>query len=85
VFKADEGCGKTLDKWIEALMKPVKPAPGAPATKLGALRAKVAAWKDKALGGGAKRPPFMLGQLPAECETVLKAAPATASAATVSR
>ena len=84
VFKADEGCGKTLDKWIEALMKPAKPAPGAPATKLGALRAKVAAWRDKALGGP-KRPPFMLGQLPAECETVLKAAPAAASAATVSR
>ncbi|MGO9486289.1 MAG: penicillin-insensitive murein endopeptidase, partial [Rhodomicrobium sp.] len=76
VFKADEGCGKGLDKWIEALTKP-KPKPGAPVpaaapTKLAALRAKIAASKDKTPASN-KKPPFMLGQLPSECEAVLKA------------
>jgi penicillin-insensitive murein endopeptidase len=84
VFKSDEGCGKVLDKWIETLMKPAKAVPGAPATKLGALRAKVAAWRDRALGGS-KKPPFPLGKLPPECEAVLKAGPATASAANAVR
>jgi penicillin-insensitive murein endopeptidase len=88
VFKADEGCGKGLDKWIEALAKPKAPAsvPGAPppATKLGALKDKIMAWKDKLMSPKSK-PPFMMGQLPAECEAVLKAEPLRVPAATAAR
>ena len=87
VFKADEGCGKGLDKWIEALMKPKPgvPVPAAPppATGLGVLKNKIMAWKDKLLGS--KKPPVALGQLPAECEAVLKAGPLTVPAATAAR
>jgi penicillin-insensitive murein endopeptidase len=76
-LKTDEGCGKGLDQWIASLMKP-KPGPR---TKYAALRAKVAAWREKLAGSGpgSKKPPFMMGQLPVECETVLKAGPALAS------
>ncbi len=81
VFKADEGCGKGLDQWIAALMKP---APAVPATKLGAIRAKIAAWKGS-LGGHRPKPPFPMGQLPAECETVLKAQPSPSTDATAAR
>ena len=87
VFKADEGCGKGLDKWIEALTKPKPgvPVPAAPppATGLGVLKNKIMAWKDKLLGS--KKPPVALGQLPAECEAVLKAGPLTVPAATAAR
>jgi penicillin-insensitive murein DD-endopeptidase len=73
-LKTDEGCGKGLDQWIASL---TKPKPGVPATKFGALRAKVAAWRERMAGSGPgpKKPPFMVGQLPLECETVLKAEP----------
>lgn len=60
---ADEGCGKPLDKWIEILSRPVVPA--AP-PKPGAAPAK-------------GKPPITMAQLPPDCETVLKAAPITAS------
>ncbi len=87
VLKTGEGCGKDLDKWIEALMKPKPgvPVPAAPppATGLGGLKNKIMAWKDKLLGS--KKPPVALGQLPAECEAVLKAAPLTVPAATAAR
>lgn len=86
-FKPDEGCGKNLDKWIEALMKakakaklaaPASPpratVAGAPKSKYAALREKLASKKKRGL---------TLGQLPPECEAVLKAdpVPATATAA----
>ena len=84
VLKTGEGCGKDLDKWIEALTKPKPgaPVPAAPppATGLGGLKSKIMAWKDKLLGS--KKPPVAMGQLPAECEAVLKAAPLTVPAAT---
>jgi penicillin-insensitive murein endopeptidase len=63
---ADEGCGKTLDKWIEALLKPKAPAPvpvSVPAT----------AAKPAAKATIVKRKPISLGELPAECERVLQA------------
>ena len=84
VFKADEGCGKGLDKWIETLMKPAKPVPGAPATKLGALRAKVAAWRDKALGG-AQKAAIHAGAASGGMRDGAEGRAGTASAATVSR
>jgi penicillin-insensitive murein DD-endopeptidase len=73
-LKTDEGCGKGLDQWIASLMKP---KPAVPGTKFAALRAKVAAWRERLAGSGpgTKKPPFMMGQLPAECEAVLKAEP----------
>jgi penicillin-insensitive murein DD-endopeptidase len=80
-LKADEGCGKGLDQWIAGLMKP---PPGVPATKLAAIRAKIAAWKG-GQGGHKPKPPFPMGQLPAECETVLKAQPSPAPDATAAR
>ncbi len=87
VFKADEGCGKGLDQWIAALTKPKPgvPVPAAPppATGLGSLKSKIVAWKDKLLGS--KKPPVALGQLPTECEAVLKAEPLTVPAATAAR
>jgi penicillin-insensitive murein endopeptidase len=87
VLKTDEGCGKGLDKWIEALTKPKPgvPVPAAPppTTGLGGLKSKIMAWKDKLLGS--KKPPVALGQLPAECEAVLKAEPLTVPAATAAR
>ncbi len=87
VLKTGEGCGKDLDKWIEALTKPKPgvPVPAAPppATGLGGLKNKIMAWKDKLLGS--KKPPVALGQLPAECEAVLKAGPLTVPAATAAR
>ena len=87
VLKTGEGCGKDLDKWIEALTKPKPgvPVPAAPppATGLGGLKSKIMAWKDKLLGS--KKPPVALGQLPAECEAVLKAGPLTVPAATAAR
>ena len=87
VLKTGEGCGKDLDKWIEALTKPKPgvPVPAAPppATGLGGLKNKIMAWKDKLLGS--KKPPVALGQLPAECEAVLKAEPLTVPAATAAR
>ncbi len=87
VFKADEGCGKGLDKWIEALAKPKPgaPVPAAPppTTSFGIVKSKIAAWKNKLLGS--KKPPVLLGQLPAECEAVLKAEPLKIPAATAAR
>ncbi len=73
-LKTDEGCGKGLDQWIASLMKP---KPAVPGTKFSALRAKIAAWRERLAGSGPgpKKPPFMMGQLPAECEAVLKAEP----------
>ena len=66
---ADEGCGKGLDKWIEALMKrPLAPAPKAQ------VRPGLKAVFNK------KKPPLTMGQLPPECETVLKAEPAAVPA-----
>ncbi len=73
MLKTDEGCGKGLDQWIAALMKP---APAVPGSKFGAIRAKISSWT-----GHRPKPPFPMGQLPAECETVLKSGPTTASAA----
>ncbi len=58
---SDEGCGKGLDKWIEALMKAAPRA--APQPKPGA-KAVVS-----------KRKPLTLGQLPNYCEKVLEAPP----------
>ena len=66
----------------EAQRVPVPAAPP-PATGLGGLKNKIMAWKDKLLGS--KKPPVALGQLPAECETVLKAGPLTVPAATAAR
>ncbi len=67
---ANDGCGKRLDKWIEALMKPRPPvAPPKPG-------AKIVVWKKK---------PLTMGQLPSECEAVLKAAPIAIPAATAAR
>ncbi len=81
VLKTGDGCGKGLDQWIAALMKP---APAVPATKLGVIRAKIAAWKGK-LTGHKSKPPFAMGRLPAECETVLKAKPSPVPDATAAR
>ncbi len=87
-LKTEEGCGKGLDKWIEALMKPKPgvPVPAAPppTTKLGVLKGKILALKDKLLASK-KAGSLTLGQLPAECEAVLKAEPAAAPAATAAR
>ncbi|MGO8781282.1 MAG: penicillin-insensitive murein endopeptidase [Rhodomicrobium sp.] len=87
-FKAEEGCGKGLDKWIEALMKPKPGVPvtaaQAPKTYLGVLKGKVIASKDK-LAASKKKGGLTLGQLPPECEAVLKAAPAPVPAATAAR
>jgi len=87
-LKTEEGCGKGLDKWIEALMKPKPgvPVPAAPppTTKLGVLKGKILALKDRLLASK-KAGSLTLGQLPAECEAVLKAEPATAPAATAAR
>jgi penicillin-insensitive murein endopeptidase len=63
---ADEGCGKSLDKWIAALLKPIaKGAAPLPASAPAAPRKPAA----KAV---VKRKPISLGELPAECERVLK-------------
>jgi penicillin-insensitive murein endopeptidase len=75
---ADEGCGKGLDKWIEALMKPAKPPAQVPASPP-ASALKTAA---KAV---VKRKPMSLGELPAECETVLKAESRALPPVTVAR
>ena len=88
-LKADEGCGKNLDKWIEALMKQQKAAPpaspAAPATtKLGSLKNKLKAWKDKILPA-TKKPPVPLGTLPPECEAVLKAPPVASASIAAAR
>ena len=71
MLKGGEGCGKGLDRWIAKLMKQVKPVP---ATKFGAIRARIAAWKRK-LAGPRRKPPFPVGRLPAQCQAVLKAEP----------
>jgi penicillin-insensitive murein endopeptidase len=64
---ADEGCGKGLDKWIEALLKPVAKSPAPlPASPR-------AATPKPAAKAAVKRKAISLGELPAECETVLKA------------
>ncbi len=68
VLAADEGCGKTLDHWIEILSRPVPPAPPPPPPKPGVVVVKP---KGK--------PPITMAELPPECKTVLEAAPITAS------
>ncbi|MBI4724196.1 MAG: penicillin-insensitive murein endopeptidase [Rhodomicrobium sp.] len=68
VLPAGDGCGKGLDKWIATLMKPKAPAPATP-PKPGVKTV----WK--------KKPPLTLGQLPKDCEAVLKAGPVTTAAA----
>ncbi len=82
-FKAGEGCGKSLDQWIEALMKPKPgarvPAAPPPTTHLGVLKGKIVAASKKKAGG------LTLGQLPPECEAVLKADPVPVPAATAVR
>ncbi len=87
-FKTEEGCGKGLDKWIEALMKPKPgvPVPTAPVptTHLGVLKGRIIALKDKLLASK-KAAGLTLGQLPPECEAVLKAEPAPVPAATAAR
>jgi penicillin-insensitive murein DD-endopeptidase len=71
-LKADEGCGKGLDQWIAGLVKPKKGG-----SKFAALRAKIDAWRQRLAGAGPgpKKPPMPVGELPPECETVLKAGP----------
>lgn len=74
----DEGCGKTLDKWIEALMKspPGKPAPqpSQPSLMTRLVRRLTASKdKDKAKAASAQKHRMTLDQLPAECEAVLRA------------
>jgi penicillin-insensitive murein DD-endopeptidase len=80
----DEGCGKGLDKWVETLSKvaakspvPVPAAPPAAAPK--------PADPKSAAKGVVKRKPISLGELPVECETVLKAEPQAAPPVTAAR
>jgi penicillin-insensitive murein endopeptidase len=67
VVPAGDGCGKGLDKWIEALSRPVPPASPVPAAPV------------KAAKPAKQKPPITMGELPPECQTVLKASPVTAS------
>jgi penicillin-insensitive murein DD-endopeptidase len=84
-----DGCGPGLDKWIEALVKakPAAPVPTSPppTTKLGVLREKPGALKDKVLPPKKTGRLLTLGQLPPECEAVLKADPAPPASATAAR
>ncbi len=86
-IKTDEGCGKGLDNWIAALMKS-KPQPQSaamvsapvPAPAAAPKRWTFKAWKKKKIAAKG-RTPLTMAQLPAECETVLKAPPAPVTAA----
>jgi penicillin-insensitive murein endopeptidase len=92
----DEGCGKGLDKWIEALMKQKPPAPtpaSAPAVArvhppqahpliFRGLAGTIQSWKRKA-AALRRKPPITMAQLPSECEKVLQAAPAPVAASSV--
>ena len=88
-LKTEEGCGPGLDKWIEALTKPKPGAPvptaPSPTTNLGVLKEKLAALKDKVLPPKKAGAGLTLGQLPPECEAVLKADPVPPASATAAR
>jgi penicillin-insensitive murein DD-endopeptidase len=84
-----DGCGAGLDKWIEALMKPKPgvPAPASPppTTHLEVLKEKLSAIKNKILPPKKAGSGLTVGQLPPECEAVLKADPVPPASATAAR
>jgi penicillin-insensitive murein DD-endopeptidase len=98
-MKTDEGCGKGLDKWVEALAKP-KPATPLPAAPVPAAPTPATPKQAKApvrlRGLAAKiqswkrkamalrsKRSLTMAQLPPECEKVLKAEPVPAGPASV--
>ncbi len=94
VLPPGDGCGKTLDKWVEALMKhkpepaAAAPVPAAPAPVRAARPSLLGKFKDlkkKQMLARNQKSQLTLGQLPPECETVLKAAPVVAAPVTAAR
>jgi penicillin-insensitive murein DD-endopeptidase len=81
---ADEGCGKGLDKWVETLSKPGGKAPVPVPAASPAVAPKPVNPKPAAKTA-AKKKPISLGELPAECEAVLKAEPQAAPPLTAAR